>query len=258
MTGPSAESGHGPAPVVFLHGAGMDHTVWRFQTRWLAHHGRRVLAPDLPGHGAASGEPRRSIPEWGEWFVSYLASQVEEPAILVGHSMGGLISLEAAAAAPERLHRLLLVGVGPRMVPHSDLMTAAHDDLARAAELIAGWSMPPANRGRHPEPGLWEQGAAAALVRRSAPGVLAADLGCCAAYDASPAAAAVACPVTVVAGPLDRMASLREARELSGLFPAAELIVLEGQGHEPMLQSPRVFNRLLGEILKADGKPSAG
>ena len=34
--------------VVFIHGAGMDHTVWALQTRWFAHHGRSVLALDLP------------------------------------------------------------------------------------------------------------------------------------------------------------------------------------------------------------------
>ena len=36
--------------VVFIHGAGGDHTVWALQTRWFAHHGRCVLAIDLPGH----------------------------------------------------------------------------------------------------------------------------------------------------------------------------------------------------------------
>ena len=38
-------------PVVFLHGSGMDRTVWMLQTRYFAWHGRSVLAVDLPGHG---------------------------------------------------------------------------------------------------------------------------------------------------------------------------------------------------------------
>ena len=37
--------------VVLLHGAGFDHTAWALHSRWLAHHGHSVLAPDLPGHG---------------------------------------------------------------------------------------------------------------------------------------------------------------------------------------------------------------
>ena len=43
------------APVVMIHGAGFDRTVWRLQTRWFAHHGRSVLAIDFPAHGWSEG-----------------------------------------------------------------------------------------------------------------------------------------------------------------------------------------------------------
>src|ERR1700724_2509761 len=41
--------------IVLLHGAGFDHTIWALHSRWFAHHGFGVLAPDLPGHGRSSG-----------------------------------------------------------------------------------------------------------------------------------------------------------------------------------------------------------
>ena len=47
--------------VVFVHGAGLDHTVWALQTRYFAHHGRGVLALDLPGHGRSEGPLLDSI-----------------------------------------------------------------------------------------------------------------------------------------------------------------------------------------------------
>lgn len=244
--------------MVFLHGAGMDHTVWRYQTRWLAHRGERVVAPDLPGHGASDGEPRSSVPDWSEWLLEFLDSRVKGAATLVGHSMGGLICLETAARHPAAVSRLVLVGVSARMVPHPALLAAARDDLPKAAGLIAGWSMPPAHRGAHVEPGLWEQGATDALLRRSAPGVLARDLECCAGYDATEAAARVACPTTILSGAGDRMAAAPAGSELSKLIPGAHLVSLDGLGHEPMLQDPRRFNRHLGRILWADGKPLAG
>ena len=40
--------------VVMLHGAGFDHSTWALHSRWFAHHGYAVLAPDLPGHGRSS------------------------------------------------------------------------------------------------------------------------------------------------------------------------------------------------------------
>ena len=48
--------------VVFVHGGGLDHTVWALQTRYFAYHGRNVLAVDLPGHGKSDGPPLDSIP----------------------------------------------------------------------------------------------------------------------------------------------------------------------------------------------------
>ena len=43
--------------VIFLHGAGCDHTVWQLPARWFAWHGSSVLAVDLPGHGRSEGPP---------------------------------------------------------------------------------------------------------------------------------------------------------------------------------------------------------
>ena len=43
-------------PVVLVHGAAMDHTVWAMHTRYFMHVGRSVIAPDLPAHGRSNGE----------------------------------------------------------------------------------------------------------------------------------------------------------------------------------------------------------
>ena len=58
--------------VVMLHGAGMDRTVWSLQARYLAHHGRAVLALDLPGHGKSAGPALGSIPETADWLGKLL------------------------------------------------------------------------------------------------------------------------------------------------------------------------------------------
>ena len=50
--------------VVLLHGAGFDHTAWALQTRWFAHHGFGVLAPDLPGHGRSAARRSQPSPTW--------------------------------------------------------------------------------------------------------------------------------------------------------------------------------------------------
>ena len=83
--------------TVFVHGAAFDHTVWKLQARYFAWHGGSVLAVDLPGHGRSEGAPRRSIPEMADWLVALLDAAGVGAANLVGHSMGALVALEAAA-----------------------------------------------------------------------------------------------------------------------------------------------------------------
>src|SRR5690606_377106 len=88
--------------VVFLHGAGFDHTVWQLLARWFAHRGSAVLAPDLPGHGASGGAPLKSIGELADWTAALIEAAGAKQAVLIGHSMGSLIAVETAARHPEK------------------------------------------------------------------------------------------------------------------------------------------------------------
>src|SRR5271170_4342879 len=58
--------------VALLHGAGFDHTTWALHSRWFAHHGYGVLAPDLPGHGRSSGAALTSIADMADWTADLL------------------------------------------------------------------------------------------------------------------------------------------------------------------------------------------
>ncbi len=51
--------------IIFIHGAALDRTVWKLQTRYFAWHGNSVLAVDLPGHGRSDGAPLETIPAMG-------------------------------------------------------------------------------------------------------------------------------------------------------------------------------------------------
>src|SRR3954469_18626335 len=92
--------------IVLLHGAGFDHTAWALHSRWFAHHGHSVLAPDLPAHGRSSGAPLSTIAEMADWTASLLDAAGAAKARLVGHSMGSLIALETAARHPAKVSAL--------------------------------------------------------------------------------------------------------------------------------------------------------
>jgi hypothetical protein len=60
--------------VVFVHGALHDHSCWNLLARWCAHHGRSVLALDLPGHGRSEGPPLTDIEALGGWVLQVMAA----------------------------------------------------------------------------------------------------------------------------------------------------------------------------------------
>src|SRR5437588_12568302 len=81
--------------IVLLHGAGFDHTTWALHSRWFAHHGHGVLAPDLPGHGRSSGAPLPTIADMADWTAALLDAAGAAKAWLGGHSMGCVVALGA-------------------------------------------------------------------------------------------------------------------------------------------------------------------
>ncbi len=227
--------------LLLVHGAGMDHSVWAVQGRTLAFRGFNALAPDLPGHGLATDlPPLATIEACAAWLRRLIDALGLAEVVLVGHSMGALVVLEAAAT-DRRVGGAVLLGAAARMPVHPELLEAARRDLPRAAALIVDWSFAPATAlGAQPVPGGWIPGTATALLLRGRPGVLATDLAACDAYRrGEEAAAAVAAPALVLSGARDRMTPARAGAELARLLPHGRVRILPGTGHMPMLERPR-------------------
>jgi pimeloyl-ACP methyl ester carboxylesterase len=226
--------------VIFIHGAGMDHTVWTLQTRFFAHHGRNVLALDLPGHGRSEGPALTSVGALADWAVRAMDALKLEKAALVGHSMGALVALEAAARAPSRVWALALLGVATRMPVHPDLLKSAQSGEHAAIDLITSWGYGRrAHLGGAQAPGTWMLGAGSRLLERGTDRVLGTDLAACNAYlDAAQAAGKVTCPVLVVAGETDRMTAPASARELAAKFQDGRIVTVLGAGHLMMIEQP--------------------
>jgi pyruvate dehydrogenase E2 component (dihydrolipoamide acetyltransferase) len=110
--------GDGGTPIVFVHGFGGDLNSWMFNQPELAA-GRTTYALDLPGHGG-SGKvvSDGSAAGLAKVVVGFLDALGIAKAHLVGHSLGGAIAQEVAAAAPARVASLTLIasaGLGPEI-----------------------------------------------------------------------------------------------------------------------------------------------
>jgi pimeloyl-ACP methyl ester carboxylesterase len=237
--------------VVFLHGAGLDHTVWALPARYFAHRDRAVLAVDLPGHGKSGGAALAGIAEIADWVAKLLDEAGVEKAALAGHSMGALVALEAAARHGGRVRALALLGAAPKMPVHPDLLAAAAADDHAALDMMTSWSYGPAGQlGGARVPGAWLMGGGERLLERVRPGVLSADLAACNAYDGGmDAAAKVACPALVVMGAEDRMTPAKAGAKLAAAIPGARSVVIPNCGHMMLAEKPDEILDALKTIL---------
>ena len=237
--------------VLFVHGAGNDHSVWALQSRYFAHHGRNVVAVDLPGHGRSAGPPQASVEAIAAWLADAMATIGLDRYAVVGHSLGALAALALATSHPTRVERLALLGPAAPMTVSDALLEAAAHDQARAAALITGWShSTPRQLGGNPVPGVWMMGQARRLLERTAPGVLHIDLRACHRYEDAPAAAAgVGCPVLFMLAERDVMAPPRQVAALQSALPDARTVVLPGAGHAMMSEAPDAVLDALRDFL---------
>jgi len=239
--------------IVFVHGAANDHSVWALQSRYFAHHGRNVLAVDLPGHGRSGGDALPSVEAIADWLPALLDAAGVPAAALIGHSLGALAVLAAAARQPARVTRIVLLGPAVPMPVSDVLLDAAKANDHVAYELINGWSHSPGKQlGGSPVPGMWLMGSGMRLMERTRPGVLYTDLAACHTYaDGLIAAAAVRCPALLILGARDLMAPPKGAPALIAALADARVVTLPDCGHALMAEQADAVLDALAAFLPA-------
>lgn len=246
-------AGDGP-PVVLLHGVTLAASVW--QAVLLRLRGRcRVIAPDLRGHGESRpGDRPLSLARLAEDLVTVLERLDLRDAVVVGHSMGGMVLLEAVHAVGADLngrlggavfastyagpatrvpgYRATLEAIGPERLGRLASQRPASGRIAAEFEF---WM---ARRGFGPRPDRRSVELVADLRRATPDPTVAALLPDVLAFDRRDAARCLARPAAVVVGTADRLTPAWHAEELARLLPDADLVYLRDAGHTSPLERP--------------------
>lgn len=264
----AVERGSG-RPIVLVHGVTLAAEVWSLQLASLADR-HRVIALDLRGHGQSV--PGRDGFHGG---IARLAADVRqvldaldvEQGLLVGHSLGGMTSMELVLDAdPTWLARRLvaLALVDTSAGPLADVRGArtVHPPLSAAISrlllLVEGLGVTASNtdlgwwaaRGAFgPDPDPVHVAFTDALGSSTPLGTVAGLLGPLGAFDVADRIGDIGLPTLVVVGSHDHLTPVRHARRLAAAIPGAELVELPRAGHMPMLERPRELSRLLDELL---------
>lgn len=233
----SLERGTGSEAVVLLHGLSGSSRWWDRNLGALAEH-YRVIVPDVIGFGRTrSPRPLPDLDTIAATLAHWMEA-VDAPSVhLVGHSMGGQLAVRVAAHFPLRVRRLVLVDA------------AGIPRLARARELFR-FATEVAAPARWGDPRFLPVIVGDAFS--AGPRTIGRALGYVIRDDVRPLLPRVAAPTLVVWGQRDCILPPEHAEIFRAQLPDARLVILDGAAHNPMVDRPDDFNRVVIGFLQGE------
>ena len=237
--------------VVFIHGAGMDHSIWVLPSRYFARHAYNVYALDLPGHGRSDGPPLQSIDSMADWLADALDALGLACSAIVGHSMGSLIAINFAARYQEKTRVLALLGTATPMPVTSQLLEAAKQNQHDAIDMANTWSHSNFGQmGGNENPGLCMMMSGQRLLETAAKGVYFADLNACNEFgEGKTLAAQIDCQTLVLIGENDKMTAPAGAFDVASRITDSRIVNISPCGHSMLSEQPNAVLDALVSIV---------
>jgi pimeloyl-ACP methyl ester carboxylesterase len=264
--------GEAGPPVVFVHGLFGQGKNWTTVAKGLADR-HRVTLLDLPNHGHSPWTDRVDYVDMARLVADEL-EQLDEPATLVGHSMGGKVAMQLALRRPELLRALVVVDVAPTAYPESGGRTDDPDEEAspfaayiaamRAVDLDQLTTREDAEAAlRSVVPSRMVRSFLLQSLVREGVGTaggwrwrlnleaLARDLGHLRGFPEPPPGATFDGPVLWVAGANSTYVLPEDRARMDELFPATRLVRIKNAGHWVHSEQPEIFLETLRRFLAA-------
>lgn len=265
-----------PLAIVLVHGYALSMGAWHYQRRALAGPARRLVLYDQRGHGRSGrGEPLGATIEQLGRDLADVLDGVDQPAVLIGHSMGGMAIMGLAAERPERfgerIRGVALLSTSAGMISKRRLSVPAGFRRLAVAVVAGGLTHGP----RLVERG-WRAGAdiawlltrrygfgsgevspavvgyAERLIEATPPEVIGEFLPIVMAHDkrnALPALRGV--PALVIVGERDALTPVEHSQAIAAALPRSDLRIVTSAGHLAMMERPAEVNAALREFLGA-------
>lgn len=235
-------------PLVFVHGWTANRHRWDHQIAHFAA-GRRVIRLDLRGHGESGGAGVRTIAELARDVLALLDHLKVERFVLIGHSMGGMISQTIALSHPERVESMVLVSSISRMT-----YSRGRGLLMGVSTLVPYKLFIAANIQRAFAPG-YPREEIRAYTRASAgtPREVVMTLyGAMRAFDVLDRVGEIRTPTLLIHGYHDIQLPVKQVLRMAKAYPDAEVRIIDA-GHELPVEKPAELTATLDRFLTARG-----
>ncbi len=240
------EVGEGSAfpALLLVHGAGGNQKNWHLLLRHLSRHGLHAIALELPGHGKSPGPGCEAIQDYARIVETFLDAKDLSSPILVGHSMGGAITLTLGLGIPEKLGGLILVGTGARLRVREEILNGLLSDFESTVDRIVGFAYSDSS-----DPALVEEGKRQLL--ECPPEVLWGDLKACDGFDVMERVRRIHLPAFVICGKDDSLTPPKYSDFLAENIPYARLRLIENAGHMVMVEQSRLVGEAIRQFVRA-------
>ena len=226
--------------LVLVHGSGGDHTHWPEGLRH--HHGMRVFAPDMPGHGRSAGTGCESVEDYADVIDRFVGNLGIEKAAVAGHSLGGAVAMTLALMRPEWLSGIILVGTGARLRVHPKILDGLTTAFEDTVEVILG-----ALFGPETPPSAVT--AVRRQLRENTPRIIHGDYLACDRFDIMERMGEIVCPTRVISATDDRLTPLKYGEYLRQGIPGARFTLIEGAGHMMAIEKPNAVTNAVTRFL---------
>lgn len=250
--GVEASEGAGGRTVLFLHGIGgsrhsFDEQLAAVPDGWCA------VAWDAPGYGDSAPLASMTFETLANAAVAVLDDVGAGQAVIVGHSMGGMVAQEIAARYPSRVRGLVLYATSAAFGGRDDTfknkfladrLKPLDEGLAPAdfADRLVGQMFGPRTPAALKETAIRSMSSVPSATYRQA-------LTCIVAFDRKAALADIACPTLVLAAENDSLAPPKTMERMAAAIPAARYVCLPDAGHLANMEDAAAFNAAVNDFL---------
>ena len=235
-------------PLVFLHGVGGGHHAWERQLPTFGGLGYPSHAWDQPGYGHSPIVEPYDLEHVTAALARLIQGLSDEPVVLIGHSMGGLIAQEAYVRYPKMIKALALCFTSPAFAGRGSEFSTQFI-AARVGPLDQGKTM--AEIAAQLIPTMGSNSRLAEQIMASVPPeTYRKAVHLLTTFDRRKELADIKVPALLIAGSDDKTAPSAMMERMAQKIPGAEYVLLEGCGHLGPMDQPDAFNTALLSFLK--------